>query len=84
MELPSRLYFVPYRFMPVSRSVNSEVQARQRKFTNLIIGFKYVGLSAILQCYFMIRIVCNKFVGAANGEDKFRSLYGPSLQITRK
>jgi len=42
--------------MPVRRSVISEVQARQRKFTILIIGFKCVGFSAIAQCYYMIGI----------------------------
>jgi hypothetical protein len=84
MELPRRLYFFPYRFMPVSSSITSEVQARQGKFTLLIIGFKYVGLFAIAQCYYMIGIVCNKFVGALNVEDKYRSLYGPSLRIIAK
>jgi hypothetical protein len=70
--------------MPVRRPVISEFQARQRKFTILIVGFKYMVLYAIAECYCVIGIGCNKFVGAVNVEDKYRSLYGPILRIITK
>ena len=54
--------------MPVSRSVNSEVHTRQRKVTNLIIGIKCVGLSAIAQYYYRIGIM---YEGESNENLKY-------------
>lgn len=77
---PARLYFIPYRFMPVSTSVHFEVQRRQRTVTNRIIYFKYVGFSARIQHSYVFGIIYNKFVDALSVEDKYWLLKRPGLR----